>query len=1039
MHLSVNNHDTSTNILSIKEIVAIIVVFSFVLYLLFPKDNIDTLLEENGENTNLSINYLESMLLYYPDNVKLKMTLVKNYDYAGKTDKALYLNQQIINENSDRDLLIELYKTQYLLEKDNYFKTGNAYLLTRLKERLLDYYEYTKEQRDYLFLFAESTNIDYTYLKYHSLIGLMQKQPELIDYEFEKQAYYLASTLHYEKKAYERLISLLNYSQIEEALQNHALSSLIMHKEFKKASQIAHTLFLNSYNSDASTKFFHIALYALGKEKNREEGAIRKLIQDYIESKEINTNDVYTILSTLLQEGRIEEASSHALSLFYNNAKNFDEKNIELAVNALTYDSKLLEARELTTYAKEHFLQQKYLDKEIQLSIWLSDIKSVNLLYQEGYEQYADSKYETYLLEKATLDDSYMILGEIYRAKIEEKRYNFIEKLSEYYNYTGELDEAENYFNKLLKTVKSSKIHAAAIHFTLDNSHFEKAFKLYEEYQSHYPLNKTLHEKVIKRLIAAKHFTHAYKLTKILKEHNNLNEERLFTDLSWIQKDYSYLHKALWFSQKQNHLNSTGYEHLLLLEKTINGEEKLNYLYKEAWEKTRNDYYFTALIYKELEKNNLSGIKHLLEKLSISEKKIFNNNIDYQILLSSYYAKTVNMPLALKAFQKALKIDPLRAGTHESYLWFLIDNQSQYKSLKSNISNELKTLQQQATLQKAVGIVSVVAAMYVKKNKLAIRWSREFIKHNPHNKEYKELYKEVLVTQRTKLYDSYDKMLNNAYLKGEVSLKQQHLTHKLSTKENSFSYEWSIHKNIKSKIKINQYVYKTKNNSTKKEYLFELALKNSQERFFWGLTLGKHKTNKDYFSSRINLGYAFPNLQFNIDTKYQNKTELTPALQKNALENSLAFSLQNSISNRISLGFLYKKSEYKTNQGKHLGKAQQIQLNANYILRSGYPDITFNGYLSHNRLSDSISKNFSELGIAMSIGTARQNTLNKDWKPFGTVGVAINNQRNIGASLSLGVSKTVQKTDSIDLLLNYSNGIGVISEPVYGVNVKYRF
>jgi len=86
LSLSVNSSDDSRSILSIKEIIGIVVVFSFMLYLLFPKKNIDDILKQRGKNANLSINYLESMLLYYPDNIRLKLMLLENYNRADRVD-----------------------------------------------------------------------------------------------------------------------------------------------------------------------------------------------------------------------------------------------------------------------------------------------------------------------------------------------------------------------------------------------------------------------------------------------------------------------------------------------------------------------------------------------------------------------------------------------------------------------------------------------------------------------------------------------------------------------------------------------------------------------------------------------------------------------------------------------------------------------------------------------------------------------------------------------------------------------------------------
>ena len=258
MYSSVNNHDTSTSILSLKEIGAIVVVFAFVLYLLFPKDNLEAFLERSeGSNTNLSINYIESMLLYHPDNVKLKILLIEKYDYMGKTNKALALTQKLIEQTEKRELLTQLYETEYLLRKDIYFQTQDPKALKELKKMLLKYYHFTKGHRDKLFFYAESTNIDYSYLKYLSLQSLMQEQPEIIDYELEKISYYLATNLGYKKDAYQHLINLLDYEEIDEKLQEYAINSLIEHEEFERAYSVIESLFLNAKNQSITNILLH--------------------------------------------------------------------------------------------------------------------------------------------------------------------------------------------------------------------------------------------------------------------------------------------------------------------------------------------------------------------------------------------------------------------------------------------------------------------------------------------------------------------------------------------------------------------------------------------------------------------------------------------------------------------------------------------------------------------------------------------------------------------------------------------------------------
>ncbi len=96
------------------------------LYLLFPKENIDDILKQRGKNANLSINYLESMLLYYPDNIRLKLMLLENYNRADRVDKAFKLIRDIERSTLDREILSRVYKIEYQLLKERYFDTNSS-------------------------------------------------------------------------------------------------------------------------------------------------------------------------------------------------------------------------------------------------------------------------------------------------------------------------------------------------------------------------------------------------------------------------------------------------------------------------------------------------------------------------------------------------------------------------------------------------------------------------------------------------------------------------------------------------------------------------------------------------------------------------------------------------------------------------------------------------------------------------------------------------------------------------------------------------
>ncbi len=1034
MYSSVNNHDKSQSILSLQELIGVIVVFSFVLYLLFPKGNIEDFLENQGSNTNLSINYLQSMILYHPNNIELKMILMEKYTLIGKEDKALEINRKLIKETKEKKLLVELYKVEYLLHKSLYFKKQDPKKLEALKEKLLAYYAYTKAERDYLFFFAESTNIDYSYLKYHSLKHFMKENPDIVDYELEKMAFDLANQLGYKEEAYHYLQALMKYPNIPEDLSEYLIYSLFERGEFTKAKEFSTKLFLKSQNDDELTKYFHLALYAYVQAPNKSQTEVSQLILDYANKKRLYDRDIVIILSTLLELGETKEATNFAINIFYSTPQSFDETGIDLALKSLLYNSELEHARALSFFAQSKFKKQKYLDQTIRISGWLGESEAVAALNREGYFNYNATKYETYFLKRKDFDSDYEILGLIYKKKIENRVYEYIDDLANYYDYTGEINQAEAYFTQLAKEHQNQKILYYAIEFSQKNSHFEKAIHLYKRYQATYPKNKELHEHTIKMLLALKRFDEAYAMSK-----TSTQKEQQLIQLAWFKRDYEFLYQKLWEKEKKNRLNSYELEQLTLLEKNLNHGLRLSYLYQEAWRRTHKAYYLNTLLYQLLSEKNFKQFKSVLSKLTKKQQKILSQDIEFQTLLANYYAQSNQIDLALKHYDAIFKISPNSITTYQSYLWFLLDNQNQSTQITQRLKKALDYLQKYPPLRRGVADVAIVAAMNQKAYHNADYWLQELRVNNPYSETYQKLTKELKRIQREKLYAQYNKMLNQAYLKSELHLKRKNLGSTLSVDEVNVAHQWEFAQNLKSKFLLQHFEYKQKGIEKKRQRAFDLSIQNSQKKLLWEFHLGGISANKNFISSSLNLSYQQHNIQLNLSGKYQNKTNLTPFLEQNALENAQKLDIQIYLNHQVSLSFLLQESQFKTLDNLDIGEAKNIQLSANYLLRSSYPDIRFNSYLSHNQFSKNIAHDFWEFGIGTSIGRARQHTLNSSWRPFSTISLAINNSQNFGTSLNLGVSKTVKGDDTLELFFDYYNGIGLISEPIYGLNVKYRF
>ncbi len=778
MSLSANDNNTSTSILSIKEIIAIIIVFSFLLYLLFPKNDIDEIIESKGKNANLSINYIESMILYYPDNIKLKMLLLKKYDSSGKIKKALKLIDELLKKTKDKKILDELYLTQYNLLKELYFKKEGNITIDLIKDKLYHYFKFKEKNRDYMFFLGEATQMDFKKLKYISLKGLMKQNPKMADFDLTKQAYYLSSSLGYKDEANQYLFRLIEFKDANSTLKDSVLSSLLNNKKYQKAIELSKKLFLEAKDKEKVENYFNIALYAtalLDKENNSTD-SIKKLINSYDSSREMRAYDISYILDNLLKTGYLKEASRFAEESFKKYSKEYDENATKLAIDSLVYNQELKPALKIALFAEKKFNNPKWLDKSITLSVWQGKMQDAVVLNEKGLKKYRAKKYEKYLKEKTNLNSAYRALGEIY------KKNGNIDKIIEYYNYIGKPQEAELYFQNLYKKRKSREILKALINFSYRNRNFNKTLTLYRSYKNRYGIDKILEQNVINSLTAQGRYKKAYrmlqeleklekhdaKLKELLKKlqlEEGFNLYKQLIDLGWIFKDYKYLYKILWQEDRYDELEYDNYDKLIMLDREMNGGKRLPYLYNRLYKKTKKEVYLKELLSIYSSKEQYKKFKSLYDRLSPKLKRELKRDINFNLTLANYYISISKPKKALNIFKTLLNKYPKNSDIHQSYLWFIIDNK-RTKLLKK----ELQLLKRNSTLQKRVGFPSVVSALMLQKTDLALKWLRPLLK-NSDSLEYKVVYSDILQLQdrvegakkvRLKLFKKLNRMIKKS-------------------------------------------------------------------------------------------------------------------------------------------------------------------------------------------------------------------------------------------------------------------------------------
>jgi Tfp pilus assembly protein PilF len=813
LYSNVNNEAEAVSTLSIKEMVGFIFIVGSSLYLLYPKGEIEKQLSKSiEENTQLSIDYLNSMLSQNPNSTDLGKKLIEKYRLNGEIDKALTLTREFIVKTKNTEELEALYKEEYLLLKEQYFKSKSkdkkAQLL-ELNEKLYHLFLYAKDVPDYQFLFHESTSMDFKELRYKSVNYLLTQEPVTLK------------------------------------LKEDALALFLSYKKMDEAEVLALELLEQESSREKRVEYFKTAFYILAQDIKKNQKKIEKLIDLYSKRGALTTSDLYLLSDASLQIGQKKEAANFLYENFKTKKELFDEKSTFETIRVLSYDSQLKEALEVSEYAYKEYPSTQSLDSTIQLSTWLSKIDRAVKLNEEGWRKYGDEKYERYLLEKTTFDGAYKIRGEIYKKEISAGNLSMVKRLGEYYEYTGEIDKAEAYFMALLLRHPKKSVYREAIRFAHNNGSYKKVESLYAQYRKKFGINREIHKLMIKEYLASKSLPKAYKFSKELealgvdkkksreREHKSghghshghapkkENHLLMLKQMAWIEKDYIYLHKLLWKEEKLFTKHQNSYAQLIKLERKIEKSPRLEYLYKRAWELTNQREYATQLLSLYIKRKEYEQFGTVLHGLTSKDRMALDGLSSFQILLANYHQGVRAYDHALASFAKALQLDPKSSEVHQAYLWFLINN-GYYSELKS----EFHLIEKDKKLQQKIAFPSVVAALKLDKGDVAKKWLTPLLKKNKKSLEYQALYADILDFQgekdqakaiRFKLFRTmHREVASSKALLKDKEFAQLYLQMALSYK---FPYSKKVH-----------YMERFKSLFTKEEYLeIELGFYSSHK------------------------------------------------------------------------------------------------------------------------------------------------------------------------------------------------------------------
>jgi len=899
--------------------IGFVVVVGTSLYLLYPKGNIEELLNKNKEeNTQLSIDYLNSMLIHNPNSSELKHKLIEKYHANGELDKSLKLTRELIVKTEDSKELKKLFKDEYSFLKEQYFQTetkNKTPQLLELNKKLTNLFQYEKDVDGYTFLLQESTSMDFKELRYKAFTYLLKQEPVTLK------------------------------------LKEDAVDFFISYHKMDKAEPLVMELLEKEISQEKRLQYFKTAFYILAQNKVKNIEKLKKIIHIYREKSPLSQNDLYLLSNVYLQINQKKEAAEFIYSSFKSHKEFFDEKNAYEAIRILSYNSQLKRALEVSDYTYEKYPSKKSLDSKIMFSTWLSKSDEVVALNIKGWQEYKDKKYKNYLLEKTTFNNAHEIRGEIYKQAIASGDFSMVKNLGEYYEYTGEITKAEHYFNILVKKYPKKSIYREAIRFSHDNGNFKTVDKLYTNYRKKFGIDREIHKKLIDEYIVTKQLDRAYAFTKELKQLGKVakrnhkhkiaqhghqhkqhqppksNYSAILKQLAWIDQDYTYLYNLLWKEEKSFTKTKNSYATLINLESKLSQTPRLQYLYKKAWKTTHDRTYIPLLLSSYIKNKEYKKFQETYDQLSSKDRAALGQFSSFHILLADYYQSIQKHNFALASFQKALNIDPKSSEVHQAYIWFLL-NGNYYRELE----NEIDLLKKDKKLQQNIALPSVIAALKLDKSDLAYKWLNPMMKQDKNNLEYQTLHADILDFQgekeqakaiRFKLFrEMHKKIESSETLLKDKEFAQLYLQMALSYK---FPYSKKVH-----------YMKKFKSLFTEKEYLdIELNFYSSQ-----------HMVDKiDQLITKHKLNYPWLNLY--LATQRGDKE----FAKKAYIKNNHKFSLKDRIS--IAIDSNHKDDAY-TQLFKGIQENQNsISLATTYwrLINDEFPKNKFaikSEYLSHN-------------------------------------------------------------------------------------------
>ncbi|MGB3962825.1 MAG: hypothetical protein WBK95_11360 [Sulfurimonas sp.] len=318
----VDNQHVKNYVITYKELLFTLIVFSVILIVLYPKDLIKNKILSEKSNYDLSMLYLQNLLQHDPSNEQLMLILAEQSLRSNKKDLSLRLLELLLESEvvAHRDKATLL---SYELQKDDYFYIQDPLLQIPARKKLQILFEkiFSKKMYDdaeYDKWYEEAVFADNKAAMYYFLKKKLEKDPTnnqllenayylaIASKEYDRASKYVDLLIQNDKEQHEKwlldkyymLVNAQNDQKIQAMLEEEATRSkawktrlaeyYLMRRSYKASSDAYLALFNEESDYTQKKNYFFKAIGALqaGNLLSESAALAKKYEHNYIRDKE---------------------------------------------------------------------------------------------------------------------------------------------------------------------------------------------------------------------------------------------------------------------------------------------------------------------------------------------------------------------------------------------------------------------------------------------------------------------------------------------------------------------------------------------------------------------------------------------------------------------------------------------------------------------------------------------------------------------------------------------------------------------------------